>query len=441
MLDWRQIGATGVGLGLGVVLTLAGVFGWNHRPHPGPGPGPAPLPATGEHVVVVVDDSAPSIPQALILDGPLSRSLKLAGKLCITSLTDPMTKAKGYDQLLTPAGGAPAVIVLDGNGGLATKPQRLPTDAKAWHDLLEASLVNLPPPLTQWPSPRAVDRGGPTVGGIDKGQPYVDEGGHKRFLTARTDARKLQALPRYGDHFPTFPEAEWYEVNRHNLFGDQSWIYDQNGHGSCVGNGWVGALRRVRVLAGMNDVNLSPAFLYAQINGGQDQGAVISDGIAALTKNGVCAFSTMGQDPIFWRSISAAAKEEASRFKLVDAYRCETWEETVSAILTGRFLPVYGYMVGNSFGRFDQYGVAGHDRGPGNHCNHAEGLKKLPDGRWVLDDVNSWNFKWGPFHNGHVYLDKQHLFGGGDMPDVCVIRVAGRDPKDPFEPPAYRPGK
>ncbi len=101
------------------------------------------------------------------------------------------------------------------------------------------------------------------------------------------------------------------------------------------------------------------------------------------------------------------------------------------------FIPVYGYQVGNNFERFDQYGVAGHDRGPGNHCNHADGVKLLPDGRYVLDDHNSWAANWGPFGNGRVYIDEDHLFSGGDQADCCIIEAAIDDPNDTTNPPDY----
>jgi len=423
-------------------LVFAGVLFVLHKRGaivPGPGPGPEPGgDGTGAWCVVMVDDSAPSIPTGLILEGNQMRALKLMGKCCICAIQEQYTKDKGYDKVLTEVGGAPAMLILDADGK-RVYAGRLPTDAKAFEQIVRKYMSGCPPPLPPNPKPTVVNLGGDIqVKKNENGQEFVEQGGERRMLVAFNSPAKFGALPSYSEHLPVFPESEWYEIDRSNMFGSPDWILDQDGHGSCVAQGWVGALRRARVSAGMKDVKLSPCFLYAQINDNRDQGAIISDGIGALKKTGTCPFDIVGQNPIYWRQMPEKAKEEAPRFKLADAYRCNTWQETVSALLTGRFYVVYGYMVGNNFGRFDKYGVAGHDNGPGNHCNMAEGLRKLPDGRWVLDDVNSWGM-WGPFKNGHVYIDKQHLFGGGDMPDVCVVRTPGRDPREVYDPPALKP--
>ncbi|MDB5312641.1 MAG: cysteine protease [Gemmataceae bacterium] len=270
----------------------------------------------------------------------------------------------------------------------------------------------------------------------EKDLPYVEFDGHKRYLASIPSAGKMKAaLPNYtAAGNPVLPRSEWFELSRRDQFA--SWIFDQNGHGSCVGNGWTGGLMRARALAGCKPVVLSPGWTYSLINGNRDSGAVISDGIQALTQVGTCLFSTVGQDPIYQRQMPSGAKAEAARYRIKAAYHCTSWEEVISALLLPKpMIPVYGYQVGRSFGSFDKYGVAGHDRGPGNHCNHADGVKLLPDGRWVLDDVNSWNARWGPWGNGRAYLDENHLFGGGDQADVCVIEAFVDDPQEPNDPP------
>jgi hypothetical protein len=423
----------------GLVLGALVVLGVPYMPSIKPGPKP-PKPAAGAWVIVV-DAASPTTAAAKVIDGPTLRALKVEGKCRVYDERAPAVVAKNYAPLVKAAGGAPALLVLskDGHDVLATK---LPSDDAALVAALKPHIpINVK--LRALPSLPSVYRFGtsPVQRDPASGLDFVTDPttGEKRMLGSLPSRGKFKLLPRYADHNPVFPESHWYEVDRRDIFGSEDWIYDQDGHGSCVGNGWVGALRRARVIAGMKDVNLSPAFLYSLINGNSDHGAIISDGIQALSKVGTCSFQLVGQNPIYQRQMPAGAKAEAARFKLGDAYRCDTWDETVSALLTGRFLPVYGYQVGNHFEHADQYGVAGHDSGPGNHCNHADGLRKLPDGRWVLDDVNSWNYRWGPFKNGRVYLDKRHLFGGGDQPDVCVIRIPADDPQEPHDPPAYKP--
>lgn len=271
----------------------------------------------------------------------------------------------------------------------------------------------------------------------DKGLDYIDVGGHRRYLASKPDtAGKFKALPKFADHFPVLAKSDWFEVDRRALFAPFG-TFDQNGHGSCVGNGWAMGASKARMLAGMKPVLLSPAWFYSLINGNSDNGAVISDGLEAGLNVGFCTFQTVGQDPIYQSRMPAAAKAEASRFKLSRAFQVTSYAEIISALLMPKpMIPVYGYMVGRNFQSFDRYGVAGHDRGPGNHCNHADGVKLLSDGRWVLDDHNSWNAEWGPFGNGRVYLDENHLFGGGDQADCCIIEAAADDPQDPG-PPSY----
>ena len=271
----------------------------------------------------------------------------------------------------------------------------------------------------------------------EKNLDYFESGGVKRYLASKPSNGKMKALlPNYSAAGnPVFPRSEWKPVNRRGLF---DFIFDQDNHGSCTGNGWARALSVARAIAGMKLQILSPAWVYSLINGGMDQGAVISDGIAALQTVGACLYSTVGEDPIYQSQMPSLARAEAARFKLGAAYHCTSYDEVVSALLTGRFVPVYGYEVGRNFEDFDKFGVAGHARGPGNHCNMSDGLVQLADGRWVLDDANSWGGSWGPWNNGRVYIDEQHLFGGGDQADVCVIEAAVEDPNEPNEPPAYK---
>lgn len=406
---------------------------------------PTDIPAnrTGKFVVVMVDESSPTIPEALVIDGPLMRALKVAGQCSICGINESWTKEHGYDTLLTKAGGAPAMLVLGekdaDNRAPAIYAGRLPTDNKSLEERLGKYMAGLPPPLPVV-ADRIVTRGQALKVQVDdKGREWVDTDGHARMLTAKPAPNKFAALPAYAASNPTFPVNEWYDLNRRNVFGSQDWIYDQDGLNSCVGNGGVRTLRCIRALAGMKDVKLSPGFLYAYINGGQDQGAMIPDVIPALKKYGACPFDIMGQKPIYIRQLSAAAKQAATHYTLIDAYRCNTWEETCSALLTGRYVACFGIQVGNSFYQFDQYGVCGHSNGPGNHCVMADGLKKLGDGRWALDVANSWGYAFGPWKNGRVFMDKQHLFGGGDQASVVVMRLAGRTSKDGYDPPVLKP--
>lgn len=264
---------------------------------------------------------------------------------------------------------------------------------------------------------------------------YIDFDGHRRLLASIPSKGKMQAMmPKYEDSGqPMYDLSEIKAILTKNPMAFNrrtwlNWIFDQNGFGSCVGDGWTGLLMRIRALMGLPPVKLSPGWTYSLINGNRDNGAVISDGGPALQTNGSCEYSIVGDKPIYQRQMPASAKANAMNYRLGAMYHCETWQGTLSAVASGRYLPVYGYMVGNSFMKPDQYGVAGHDRGPGNHCNHGDGIQLLPDGRLVLDDVNSWGSSF--MSAGRCFIDEQHLFGGGDQPDVCVATSAIVGPGD-----------
>lgn len=269
---------------------------------------------------------------------------------------------------------------------------------------------------------------------------YIDFDGHRRMLASIPSKGKMQAMMgKYEDSGqPLFTADDikaalkiYPMTARRQTY---NWIFDQNGFGSCVADGWTGGLMRARALRGFKFTKLSPGYLYSQINGGRDNGAVISDGGPALTTTGTCEYAIVGDSPIYTRQMPATAKANAANYKLAAMYHCETWLGLLSALMTGVYIGVYGYMVGNSFMHPDQYGVAGHDRGPGNHCNHGQGVALLPDGRLVIDDVNSWGSSF--MAGGFCYIDEQHLFGGGDQPDVCVITAPLKGPNDGDPPVA-----
>jgi hypothetical protein len=81
--------------------------------------------------------------------------------------------------------------------------------------------------------------------------------------------------------------------------------------------------------------------------------------------------------------------------------------------------------------RLDANGVAGFDRGAGNHAVHFQGAKRLPSGEWVLDLVNSWGVSFG--QAGFCYLTQRHFESVSQ--DAYAIRCAAEDPGDDSDPP------
>lgn len=271
-------------------------------------------------------------------------------------------------------------------------------------------------------------------GDLNNPLPFAMSGGHRRYLACLPPKSDFGGFKKFASAAPVVPRSQWQTINRRQQFPAPDWILDQDGIGSCVGNGSANGLRKARLLGGQSDVKLSPGALYAQINGGQDNGAVISDALTALQQKGTCSYGTVGETPFYINQLPSAWSDEAARFRIGQAYHCETFDEIASALQLG-FIVVYGIMVGSSFENFDSSGVAGWTRGPGNHCMHADGLALLADGRWALDNVNSWGPSWGPWGIGRCYLSEEH-FGHGDQPDAFAIVAAVDDPNDPHMPPA-----
>lgn len=443
MLEWSESvdkkylkigGYVAAGLLAAVLLVLLGMR--LARPHSADDPTPFSPTTKGDRIVVIVDDKAPTVAEGAVLDGPQFDAIREAGLVAIRNVDSEFVEKKNYLPLVKDAGGCPIVIALT-NGGDALVC-KLPTDESQVQALLSKILNNCPPPLPAPTTGPAIDLGAPLDVQAGDG-PFVDVGGHKRFLAAKPSGPGIRTLVpwRYADSHPVYPISQWRPINRRNIFTWQRYGLDQDGIGSCVAQSTVGALAKVRTLLGMKHVLLSPAALYAQINGGRDQGAIISEGVDAAAKTGTCPFDVLGQKPFYSWQIPASTKAMYPRFRAAAVYHVDTWEELGSALQTGRYLAVFGVQVGRNFGVFDRHGVSGHDRGPGNHALHADGMALLPDGRWVLDVPNSWGEEWGPWKNGRVYLDRNHLFANGDMPDCCVIRAATEDPKEPWDPPAW----
>jgi hypothetical protein len=230
---------------------------------------------------------------------------------------------------------------------------------------------------------------------------------------------------------PVLPRDQWNPINRRTLFNMGDFAIDQKSHGSCVGFSSAGALMRLRVMEGMAFQRLSGAYTYSWINGGHDDGAIISDSLTSLQKRGTCLESTVPWDRIYKNQIPAQAATEAARFRVLEAYRVDSFDQAISALQLG-FIVVYAVMVGDRFMRLNGDGVSGWDAGPGNHAVHADGCDVLPSGEWFLDLPNSWGLSWG--QNGRTKTTQRHW--DTVQNDAYAIRAATTDPNEAQPPVA-----
>jgi hypothetical protein len=405
----------------GCAVLLAGVVAAvlafvRPAPAPGPGPvppGPPPDPA-GSFLVFVTDNEVRTPEQNAVLENDDLwkwlgdkkigwRTIDKGGKVYAE---------QGYDQVLAADGVQPTCAVLWAPGNASHRTAPLPVNVEA---------------LKQW-----------VIGSPHTGPPFIEVDGQKRYLTCLPPSQARFMAPRGGEFsaaHAAIPRAQWKEVDNRGKFPADKWVFDQDGIGSCVGNGATAALMKARALAGMSYLRLAPGCTYAQINGGQDRGAVISDSLVALQQTGTITSATLGSDekPFYAKQMPAGWRGEAARFRIEEALKCNTFDDMATAIQLG-YVVVYGMQVGQSFNSFTPEGVAGSSPGPGNHCMHADGLHKLPSGQWALDNVNSWGADWGPWKNGRCYLVEKH-FQQGDQPDAYAVKTAVEDPLDPIKPP------
>lgn len=230
---------------------------------------------------------------------------------------------------------------------------------------------------------------------------------------------------------PKIDPAEWQPVDRRKRFNMGDWSLDQRSHGSCVGFSSAAALARLRVAEGQQFQRLSGAFIYSHINGGRDNGAIISDSLDVLKQQGTCLETECGWDQIYPNQIPNSARQTAKRFKVLEAYRVDTWAEAISAIQLG-FILVGAVMVGDNFFRLDNNGVSGFDRGPGNHAVCFDGCGFLPSGQPFLDLPNSWGLTFG--ENGRTKITEKHF--ESVQQDCYAMRAAINDPQESGPPAA-----
>lgn len=218
--------------------------------------------------------------------------------------------------------------------------------------------------------------------------------------------RPLGCLPRVakpGELYPilgeqadrpdvrVIPRAEWREVD---MSRNVPAILDQDGQGACNAFASVQALHVLRSIAGLPYVELSAGNLYGRINGGVDRGSVISDAIEELEKNGVCTAELVPQLQWNPRRWPATWKEDAKRFRVLEAWDCPTFDHMASAIQLG--FPVnLGVLVGSNFSPGPDGWVPDYRGGGGGHAMCGVGLVRHQKRGWGIKVANSWGTSWG----------------------------------------------
>ena len=236
---------------------------------------------------------------------------------------------------------------------------------------------------------------------MDELELIIDETGTERRCGSLLPPQGfVSAFAPYESEKPLYSDTQIREiitansrVPRRQIFG-ASWVLDQKSHGSCNGFAGAGALQQARRLRGINDnLLLSGAWLYSLINGNRDQGSMLEDGLDAVQIHGIAPASLVPWDMIYQRQMPANAAAEAEKHKGIVCYAVQTKQGFRSALAAG-FPVIVAVHAGSNFQRLDSNGVAGVDRGNGNHAVFCQDIALIGN-RECYDMQNSWNLSYG----------------------------------------------
>jgi len=188
------------------------------------------------------------------------------------------------------------------------------------------------------------------------------------------------------------PRNQWSEIDLSHLVPE---ILDQDGQGACNAFASVQTVHVLRKQAGLPYVKLSAGNLYGRINGGVDAGSVLSDAIKTLEKEGVCTAATVPELQWRQRNWPATWKEEAKKFRILEAWDCPSFDHLASALLLG--FPVnLGILVGNNFRPSSDGWLPDYRNGGGGHAMCGVGLLYHRERKtWGIKVANSWGKAWG----------------------------------------------
>lgn len=272
----------------------------------------------------------------------------------------------------------------------------------------------------------------------EHGLPFIEISvGETRMLGCLKPDPNFSAIPDFASAYQLLPQSQWTE---NSLKPANAPLRDQGQQGSCVGQGSTTAFQYAKTLAGHTEHVYSASFVYGQINGGKDGGAQVSQGMMELLQTGVCTEKTVPEGEIFKTQYPQEAYTEAARFKALQAYKVNSFEELCTALTLG-FPCASGIAVGRNFvrGQLDNNGLAPlPDVIVGGHCMCHMGLRNL-NGMWVVETQNSWK-GWGM--GQFCYLQQGHWNPGYGFPFDCfAIYSVIEDPQDTTtEPPAIITG-
>jgi hypothetical protein len=218
---------------------------------------------------------------------------------------------------------------------------------------------------------------------------------------------------------------------------------DQGSQSSCVGWATAYALKsyQEKVETGWTlntpDHLFSPAFIYNQINGGQDQGSNISEALALAVSKGVATLATMPYNYTDYRTQpTASAFTQALKFKAASFLRVNDTSQ-IKAALANRKPVVGGIAVYQQLvalkGSNSVYNTSSGNKQGG----HAITIVGYDDDKYggAFKVINSWSQNWGD--NGFFWMP-YNFTSGGILSEAYILEDAENTetitPQEPTEP-------
>ena len=235
----------------------------------------------------------------------------------------------------------------------------------------------------------------------------------------------VRDFPKFGARSaaPLDP-SQWQEI-------DLQWyknpMWNQRMTSSCTGQGTTAGMQVCYMQSGRPFIEFNPYFIYGLVNGGRDAGAMISDCLKGLMQYGTCLKDDLPPGVMFQNQFPQKAFYNAKRFRLEQAYKCDSFEEICSAISLGFVCPL-GIYVDQNFSRVGSDGVAPvpSGAGGGGHCILGLGLKKSSRYGWLIKIQNSWGANFGM--EGFAYIHNGHFQKMN--PDAFAIQSVIDDPQN-----------
>lgn len=263
------------------------------------------------------------------------------------------------------------------------------------------------------------------------------------FVTPDGQVRLLAALPNKGTYkFTPYraanPVLNKSEIKSFARVRKDVPILNQGQVGSCNPHGATSANMRARSIAGQVFLLLSASDLYAQINGGHDQGSVPEDAANSLTTRGQALDSEIPEGFYTAAQIarkSSTANQTAARFKAdpESFYQIDSYEELYSAIALD-FCCFFTVRVAGNWNNFDANGSPPFRPGYGNHVTSDDNsLEVTSGGDIIVPSRNSWDYSWG--NNGRYNYTNA---AWDNQPGAVgyAMKFPGQDPLDPNLVPA-----